>query len=344
MNRAGNPIKGASTLAPFRAAFARIVDLVAALRRQGLPVEAVDFGGGLGIPYRNEPASDPAGLAAVIKAAFQHLEVHLAIEDGRWLVDPVGVLLASVVLDASMSNLVRQAMCDAWQRIVPVSAVDPHRRPLSSGAVCESGDTFSRSRRLPPRPANASVAMLDAGAYIAVMSSTYNARPLAAEAWVEGDRWSVVRDRDQRRSGLRSEPRIGDGDRHGETATTEPGRACRQAECRPLDASCVGHASVVHACISIGSRIFLGHKRYREHPPPSLASLYRLMKQHGGTDDVVGRGSGYFRGGDGEIPTVCDNLPYTSAHDFTQQRRPQNAMMTWRHPTPASISSQHRPL
>ena len=198
------------TLAPFRAAFARIADLVAALRRQGLPVEAVDCGGGLGIPYRNEPAPDPAGLAAVIKAAFQHLDVRLAIEPGRWLVGPAGVLLASVVLvkqvpgarfvvlDASMSDLVRPAMYDAWHGIVPVSAVDAVLPALPAavvGPVCESGDTFSRSRRLPPLPANASVAILDAGAYGAVMSSTYNARPLAAEVWVEGDRWSVMRDR-----------------------------------------------------------------------------------------------------------------------------------------------------
>jgi diaminopimelate decarboxylase len=197
-------------LAPYRAAFARIADLVAILRRQGLPVETVDCGGGLGIPYRNEPAPDPAGLAAVIKAAFQHLDVRLAIEPGRWLVGPAGVLLASVVLvkqspggrfvvlDAAMSDLVRPAMYDAWHGIVPLSAVDAVLPTLPAavvGPVCESGDTFSRNRRLPPLRADAGVAILDAGAYGAVMSSTYNARPLAAEAWVDGDRWSVIRDR-----------------------------------------------------------------------------------------------------------------------------------------------------
>jgi diaminopimelate decarboxylase len=137
------------SLAPFRAAFARIVDLIAALCRQGLPAEAVDCGGGLGIPYRNEPASDPAGLAALIRAAFQHLNVRLAIEVGRWLVDPAGVLLASVVLDASISDLVRPAMYDAWHGIVPVLAVDPALPAAVVGPVCESGDMFSRSRRLP---------------------------------------------------------------------------------------------------------------------------------------------------------------------------------------------------
>lgn len=197
-------------LAPYRSAFARIADLVADLRRQGLPVDAVDCGGGLGIPYRNEPAPGPAGLAAAIEAAFRGLDLRLAIEPGRWLVGPAGALLASVVLvkqtpgtrfvvlDAAMNDLVRPAMYDAWHGIVPVSAADaarPAEPATVVGPVCESGDTFARSRSLPPLSADARVAILDAGAYGAVMSSTYNARPLAAEAWVDGGRWSVIRDR-----------------------------------------------------------------------------------------------------------------------------------------------------
>jgi diaminopimelate decarboxylase len=198
------------TLAPYRAAFSRLADLVVAIREQGLKVETVDCGGGLGIPYRHEPAPSPTGLAATIKAAFHNLDVRLAMEPGRWLAGPAGVLLASVVLvkqapdmrfivlDAAMNDLVRPAMYDAWHGIVPVSAVDAVQ-PVSPatvvGPVCESGDTFARSRKLPPLAAGARVAILDAGAYGAVMSSTYNARPLAAEAWVDGDRWSVIRDR-----------------------------------------------------------------------------------------------------------------------------------------------------
>src|ERR1700712_2837377 len=85
-------------LAPYRDAFGRIADLVHALRQQGLRVETVDCGGGLGIPYRNEPAPAPAGLAAAMKGAFHNLDVRLAMEPGRWLVGPAGLLLASVVL------------------------------------------------------------------------------------------------------------------------------------------------------------------------------------------------------------------------------------------------------
>ena len=86
------------SLAPYRDAFRRVADLVRALRQTGLRVETIDCGGGLGIPYRNEPAPSPAGLAGAIKGAFHDLDVRLAMEPGRWLVGPAGVLLASVVL------------------------------------------------------------------------------------------------------------------------------------------------------------------------------------------------------------------------------------------------------
>jgi diaminopimelate decarboxylase len=132
------------------------------------------------------------------------------MEPGRWLVGPAGLLLASVVLvkqtplepfvvlDAAMNDLVRPSMYDAWHGIVPVSAAAAvaAARPCSIvGPVCESGDTFARSRSLPPLAPDARVAILDAGAYGAVMSSTYNARPMAAEVWVDNGRWSVIRER-----------------------------------------------------------------------------------------------------------------------------------------------------
>jgi diaminopimelate decarboxylase len=198
------------SLAPYRDAFTRIAGLVQVLREAGVKVDSVDCGGGLGIPYRNEPAPSPFGLAAAMKQAFHNLDVRLAMEPGRWLVGPAGILLASViltkqsahdpfvVLDAAMNDLVRPSMYDAWHGIVPVSAIDAiaSTRPSTVvGPVCETGDTFARGRALPPLAPNARVAILDAGAYGAVMSSTYNARPMAAEAWVDNGRWSVIRDR-----------------------------------------------------------------------------------------------------------------------------------------------------
>ncbi len=198
------------SLAPFRAAYARIAALVTDLRAAGQTVETVDCGGGLGIPYRDEPAPSPDGLAGALRAAFHNLDVRLKLEPGRWLVAPAGVLLATVVLtkqtgktrfvvlDAAMNDLVRPAMYDAWHGMVPLSAADavaPVAPADIVGPVCESGDTFARNRLLPMLHRNARLAILDAGAYGSVMSSTYNARPLAAEVMVDGDRWSVIRDR-----------------------------------------------------------------------------------------------------------------------------------------------------
>lgn len=197
-------------LAPYRAAYARVADLVRTIREAGHRVETVDCGGGLGIPYRNEPAPGPVGLAGAIRAAFHNLDVRLTLEPGRWLVGPAGLLLASVVLtkqtpstrfvvlDAGMNDLVRPAMYDAWHGIVPVSPVDAIG-PLTPadivGPVCETGDTFARARLLPPLDQGSLVAILDAGAYGAVMSSPYNARPRAAEVMVDGEAWSVIRAR-----------------------------------------------------------------------------------------------------------------------------------------------------
>jgi diaminopimelate decarboxylase len=199
-------------LAPFRAAYGRVADLVTRLRAAGHTVSRVDCGGGLGIPYGAEPEASLAGFAATLAETLGGLGLDLMLEPGRWLVGPAGLLLASVVLakttgnrgflvlDAAMNDLVRPAMYDAWHGIVPLSPEDAARAtaPVDVvGPVCETGDTFARDRLLPALGAQALVAILDAGAYGAVMSSTYNARPLAAAALVDGDRWAAISPRQE---------------------------------------------------------------------------------------------------------------------------------------------------
>ena len=198
--------------APFRAAYARTAELVRALRAAGHAVRAVDCGGGLGIGYRNEPAMPPEAFAAAIAQAFAGMDLALAVEPGRWLAGPAGLLLTQVilvkqtgsrrfvVLDAAMNDLLRPAMYEAWHGVVPVGARDavlPTSAADIVGPVCESGDTFARARALPPLMPRSRLAILDAGAYGSVMSSTYNARPLAAEVMVDGGRWSVIRARQE---------------------------------------------------------------------------------------------------------------------------------------------------
>ncbi len=192
--------------APFRAAAERIAGLVGSLRAAGHAVDAVDCGGGLGIGYGCEPDADPAALAAALGAVFAGSGLRLSVEPGRWIVGPAGVLVASVIrtkdalphpfliIDAAMNDLVRPALYDAWHGIVPLRATDaPLMAHDVAGPVCESSDVLARARQLPPLAAGDRVAILDAGAYGAVMSSTYNARPFAAAFLVDRGRVATIR-------------------------------------------------------------------------------------------------------------------------------------------------------
>ncbi len=196
------------SLAPFRESFAIVAGLVREIRAAGLPLARVDCGGGLGIAYRNEPAPTPEGLAGALAGAFRGLDVALLLEPGRWLVAPAGLLLATVirvkpgperpfvVLDAGMNDLIRPALYDAWHGIVPLAPNSAAPVPADIvGPICESADSFATARALPSLAPGERVAILDAGAYGRVMGSAYNARPRAAEAMVEGERWALIRPR-----------------------------------------------------------------------------------------------------------------------------------------------------
>jgi diaminopimelate decarboxylase len=195
-------------LAPFEAAFTKMRSLVESLRAEGMSVERLDLGGGLGVPYFNQPDPPaPSDYAAMIARVMKGLDgVRFAFEPGRVIAANAGVLLASVVhlherpegrrflvLDAAMNDLIRPAMYEAFHDIRPVRATDAE--PVLCdvvGPVCETGDTFTRERALAPLAAGDLVAFMSAGAYGAAMASEYNSRPLVPEVLVDGDRKSVV--------------------------------------------------------------------------------------------------------------------------------------------------------
>jgi diaminopimelate decarboxylase len=197
-------------LQPFEDAFRRMRGLVESLRNEGLTVERLDLGGGLGVPYFNQPEPPhPSAYAEMVRRVTRGLDVKLAFEPGRAIAANAGVLVSRVihvnvrpegrrflVVDAAMNDLIRPAMYDAFHDIRPVA--EPHGGSELYdvvGPVCETGDTFARDRELPPFSAGDLVAFMSAGAYGAVMSSEYNTRPLAAEVLVRGDRFAVVRQR-----------------------------------------------------------------------------------------------------------------------------------------------------
>jgi diaminopimelate decarboxylase len=197
-------------LAPFRQAFARLAELVLELRGAGFAVRRLDLGGGLGIKYHGERPPEPGAYAALVRDAFGALELDLAFEPGRVLVGSAGLLVARVIyvkegasrrfviLDAAMNDLIRPALYDAWHDIVPVHLPAPGAvlSPADVvGPVCETGDTFATGRDLPPLAEDDLVALTGAGAYGAVMSSTYNSRLLVPEVLASGSRFAVIRAR-----------------------------------------------------------------------------------------------------------------------------------------------------
>jgi len=198
-------------LAPFEAAFRRMRGLVESLRAEGLTVERLDLGGGLGVPYFNQPdPPTPHDYAAMVARVMAGLsDIRLAFEPGRVIAANAGVLLASVihtherpegrrflVIDAAMNDLIRPAMYDAFHDIRPVKATDAAPAPCDVvGPICETGDTFTRDRPLPPLAPGEVIAFMSAGAYGAAMSSEYNSRPLVPEVLVDGARYAVIRKR-----------------------------------------------------------------------------------------------------------------------------------------------------
>jgi diaminopimelate decarboxylase len=196
-------------LAPFRRAFERMAALYVELREAGHALHQLDFGGGLGIAYRDESPPSVADYAAMVKEVAGALDARLVFEPGRLLVGKAGVLVTRVIyvkegaqrrfaiVDAAMNDLIRPTLYDAWHDIVPVSeAREGDSQPFDIvGPVCESGDTFARQRPLPPTAAGDLLAICCTGAYSACMASGYNMRRRAPEVLVRGKEFAVVRPR-----------------------------------------------------------------------------------------------------------------------------------------------------
>lgn len=196
-------------VAPFVDALDRVLALVDRLEAAGIPLQHIDLGGGLGICYRDERPPEPAELAAAISDRLQHHKLEVMIEPGRSIAGNAGILLTEVlylkhgehknfaIVDAAMNDLMRPALYQAWQDIIPLQQ---HERGDARcydvvGPVCETGDFLGKSRELDLAQGDI-LAVRSAGAYGFSMSSNYNSRPRAAEIMVDGEHAVVVRQRE----------------------------------------------------------------------------------------------------------------------------------------------------
>jgi len=196
-------------LEPLRRAAEAAVALAARLRGEGIPIQHVDLGGGLGIPYDGSHVPGIEEYAAALLPIVRGSGLSVLLEPGRVVTGTAGVLLARVVdvkafpggrpfavLDAGMTDLLRPALYGAYHRIEPVSPRPgaPVRYDVV-GPLCESSDTVGKDRELSPLEVGDLVAVFDAGAYGSAMSFTYNRRPLPCEVLVDQGGWRVIRRR-----------------------------------------------------------------------------------------------------------------------------------------------------
>ncbi|TPH18058.1 diaminopimelate decarboxylase [Litorilituus lipolyticus] len=195
-------------LSPFAEAFARVAELVTQLNEDGHTISVVDIGGGLGIDYQGEQVPTKAEYAQVVHDALGDLNCQIVIEPGRSLLGDAGILVSSVVfvkhgeereflmLDAGMNDLLRPSLYDAYHDILAVDNSQTEQQAYDIvGPVCETGDTFAKSRKINRSEAGDLIAIMSCGAYGAVMASNYNARLTVPEVLVSKDNFALIRKR-----------------------------------------------------------------------------------------------------------------------------------------------------
>jgi diaminopimelate decarboxylase len=195
-------------LDPFVEACGKMLDLLDRLEAQGLQIEHLDLGGGLGIRYSAEEPPSAWDYVATLCTNIGERNQRILIEPGRALVGNAGLLLTRVeylkhtlhrdfaIVDAAMNDLIRPALYDAYHEILPVIANSGSVKTYQVvGPVCETGDFLGHGRKLSLSQRDL-LAVMSAGAYGMSMSSNYNTRPRAAEVMVDGDRTHLIRERE----------------------------------------------------------------------------------------------------------------------------------------------------
>jgi diaminopimelate decarboxylase len=203
---------------PFVEAVQRLRELVLKLRAEGMNIQYMDIGGGLGITYNLEEPPHPQDYANALLKELGDIHCTLILEPGRVIVGNAGVLVAKVlytkegedknfiIVDVAMNDLIRPSLYGSYQRIQPVHKVERGEMLADVvGPICESGDFLAKDRKLPKLEQGELLAVMSAGAYGFSMSSNYNSRPRAAEVLVAKDRYFVIRRREDYEDLVRGE-------------------------------------------------------------------------------------------------------------------------------------------
>ncbi|MBD0315322.1 MAG: diaminopimelate decarboxylase [Nitrospiraceae bacterium] len=205
---------------PFVEALKKILKLVETLKRDGINIQYINIGGGLGITYSDETPPLPQDLADAVFPLVRDLKVTLIMEPGRVIVGNAGILITKalylkegeakqfVIVDAAMNDLIRPSLYGSYHDIRPVQEVAAHRTRQQVdivGPVCESGDFLAKDRLLAAVEPGELLAVMSAGAYGFVMSSNYNSRPRVPEALIKGGEIHVIRQRETNEDLIRGE-------------------------------------------------------------------------------------------------------------------------------------------
>jgi len=218
MNLQGIQIKGLSIhigsqildFHSFSIAFDKIASLIKEIELLGIALQTLDLGGGIGIRYGEEAHPDLHGYSAIVRQIFSDFKGMILLEPGRVMVGNAGIMVTEtlyikhdgvrkfVIVDAGLNDLIRPSMYDAYHEIIPVTQLNKSSEKEAVdivGPVCESGDIFAEQRQIHLPEQGDLLAFRTAGAYGAVMSSTYNSRLLIPEVLVNGSNWAVIRPR-----------------------------------------------------------------------------------------------------------------------------------------------------
>ena len=203
---------------PIIAALRKLKQLVEDLRKEGMEIQYLDLGGGLGITYEDEEPPHPVEYAATILEEVRGFSCTLILEPGRVIVGNSGVLISKVlytkeneekrflIVDAGMNDLVRPSYYGSYHQILPVKEETREEAVVDVvGPLCESSDFLAKGRKIPILRSGELIAVMSAGAYGFSMSTNYNSRPRIAEVLVRDDRMFVIRRREDYEDLVRGE-------------------------------------------------------------------------------------------------------------------------------------------